>query len=83
MRPGSSVSAAEFAAGRIGSWMVTSLVPSGNTPSTCRIGTIAATPGSTSSVDRIVEPSDIIAATLLPSRAPSRISSVISAIASG
>ena len=37
------------ASGRIGSCTVTSLVPSGNTPSTCRIGSMAATPGITSS----------------------------------
>ena len=34
--------------GRIGSWTVTSLVPSGKTPSTCRIGTMEATPDITS-----------------------------------
>ena len=44
---------------------------------------MAATPGITSRVLRIVEPSDIRSATLLPSRAPSRISSVMMATASG
>ena len=44
---------------------------------------MAATPGITSRVVRIVEPSDIRSATLLPSRAPSRISSVMIATASG
>ena len=42
-----------------------------------------ATPGITSRVVRIVDPNDIRSATLLPSRAPSRISSVMIATASG
>ena len=42
--------------GRMGSCTVTSLVPSGNVPSTCIMGIKSATPGITSSVLSRVEP---------------------------
>ena len=67
----------------MGSWTVTSLVPSGKVPSTCSTGIISATPGITSSVVRMVAPNSMSSATERPSRAPSRISSLISATASG
>ena len=72
-----------FLPGRIGSWTVTSLVPSGKVPSTWIIEIRSLTPGNTSSVLSSVEPNEIKSATDRPSRAPSRISSVIKAIASG
>ena len=78
-RPGST----GFVPGRIGSCTVTSLVPSGKVASTCSIGISSATPGITSSVVRMVEPNAIRSATERPSRAPSRISSAMIAVASG
>src|SRR5258705_47425 len=55
-RPGCSVSACEPGAGRIGSWTVTSLVPSGNTHSIWMMFIIAAMPDNTSLVERMVDP---------------------------
>jgi len=81
--PGGGPCSGAPSAGRIGSCRVTSLVPSGNTHSTCSTVAIAATPGITSAVVRMVEPKLISAATVSPSRAPSSNSSAISATASG
>ena len=67
----------------MGSCTVTSLVPSGKVASTCSTGRSCATPGITSSLVRMVEPNAISSATERPSRAPSRISSAMIAVASG
>ena len=83
-RTGLSVSAGAPGCGRIGSWTVTSLVPSGNTHSTCMMCIMAAMPDITSLVERTVDPirrSD--RRHERPSRAPSSISSVMMATASG
>ena len=55
----------------------------GKYASTCRIGSMAGDAGHHVAGVQDVEPSDIRSATLLPSRAPSRISSVMMATASG
>src|SRR4051812_9691333 len=68
---------------RIGSWTVTSLVPSGKVPSTCTSWIISAMPSITSSRVRTCAPSVISSATVLPSRMPSRTSAVMRATASG
>ena len=64
---------------------MTSFVPSGNMASTWTIFIISGTPVITSSRFRIVAPYSIMSVSIgmLPSRARSRISSQISAIASG
>src|SRR5689334_18240281 len=67
----------------IGWWTVTSLLPSGNVASTWISGIISGIPAMTSARLRILAPSDISCATLLPSRAPSMIAALISATASG
>src|SRR5439155_1575656 len=61
----------------------TSLVPSGNVPSTCTSSIISGTPSMTSSRLRTDGPASISWETVFPSRMPSRISAVISARASG
>src|SRR5262245_36184192 len=67
----------------IGSCTVTSLVPSGNVASTCTSWTISAMPSITCARVTTAAPASISSATLRPSRAPSRMKSVISATASG
>ena len=57
-------------------------MPSGKVASTWTSRTISGTPSITSSRVRTVLPSAISSATVLPSRAPSSIASVIRAIAS-
>src|SRR6266849_2920573 len=63
--------------------MVTSLVPSGNVPSTWISSIISGTPSMTSSRRRIVPPRSISSETERPSRIPSSVSAVIRATASG
>src|SRR5690348_15531966 len=66
---------------RIGSWTVTSLVPSGNVASTWISWIISGMPSMTCSRRRISAPSRMSWATLMPSRAPSTTWSEISATA--
>src|SRR6516225_11376360 len=68
---------------RIGSCTVTSLVPSGNVPSTWISWIISGTPSITSCRARMFAPNDINSETDRPSRIPSSTSAVISATASG
>src|SRR4029077_7902693 len=68
---------------RIGSCTVTSFVPSGNVASTWISGIISAMPSITWARVITWAPACIRSATLLPSRAPSRMKSEISATASG
>src|SRR5215475_6303389 len=73
----------EIAGHLIGSCTVTSLVPSGNVASTWMSWIISAMPSITCARVSTWAPACISSATLLPSRAPSRMKSVISATASG
>src|SRR5262249_13993314 len=68
---------------RIGSCTVTSLVPSGNVASTWMSWIISAMPSITSPRVSTCAPASISSATVLPSRAPSTMKSVMSATASG
>src|SRR5262245_65864588 len=68
---------------RIGSCTVTSFVPSGNVASTWMSWIISGIPSITCARVSTWAPASMSSATLLPSRAPSRIKSVISATASG
>src|SRR5215471_7208732 len=68
---------------RIGSCTVTSFVPSGNVASTWISGIISAMPSITWARVMTWAPACMSSATLLPSRAPSRMKSEISATASG
>jgi len=67
----------------MGSWMVTSFVPSGNVGSTWIMSTIDGTPSITSSVESNCEASDLISATDQPSRARSNAQSEMYATDSG
>src|SRR5690606_15346506 len=68
---------------RIGSCTVTSFVPSGNVASTCTSPIISGTPSIQCSFLNMWPPYSMSSATVFPSRAPSRISEINMAIASG